>query len=139
MKLRMLDTPGALLLFRQFSRFFVIGGTATIIHYAVLTALTMKLGVPPVAASAVGFVCGAVFSYFFNHRITFASSMGHAVALPRFFAVGVVGLGINCALVALLSGPLDLHWMIAQLFASAVVLCWNFAANRSWTFTQVSR
>lgn len=135
----MFDTPAGRLLIRQFSRFFVIGGTATVIHYAVLTVLAVKFLVPPVPASAVGFVCGAVFSYFLNHRITFASSMDHSVALPRFFAVGIVGLGINCALVALLSGPAGFHWMIAQLFASAVVLCWNFIANRVWTFTAVSR
>jgi putative flippase GtrA len=90
-----------------------------------------------VPASAAGFLSSAIVSYLLNYRITFSSSMEHRVALPRFLAVGTVGLGLNSLLVGLLTGPVRLHWLVAQATATTIVLCWNFAANRIWTFSQV--
>lgn len=121
-------------LVRQFSQFSAVGVVGTIIHYGVMAVLVEPLHVHPVPGSAAGFLASAVVSYLLNYRITFSSSMQHHKALPRFLAVGTVGLGINSALVGVLTGQAALHWLAAQLVATSIVLCWNFAANRIWTF-----
>jgi putative flippase GtrA len=119
---------------RQFSTFTLVGVFGTIAHYAVMAALVEGFGVHPVPATAAGFLSSAILSYALNYRITFASSMDHRRALPMFLLVGSVGLALNAMLVGLLTGPAHLHWLLAQAMATATVLCWNFAANRRWTF-----
>lgn len=119
----------------QFSRFTGVGVVGTAVHYGVMAVMIQLLGFSPLPSTTVGFIVSAVISYFLNHRITFSSTASHTVALPRFLAAGTVGLGINALLVGLLTGPMGWHWFVAQLVASAIVLCWNFTANRLWTFS----
>lgn len=119
----------------QFSRFTLVGVLGTAVHYGVMFFMILALRIPPLPATCTGFITSAIFSYLLNRRITFSSTVTHSVALPKFLAVGTVGLAINASLVGVLTGPVDWHWFPAQLCASAIVLCWNFAANRIWTFT----
>jgi putative flippase GtrA len=120
---------------QQFSKFTLVGVVGTVIHYGVLGLLAGILYVHPVPASAAGFITSAVISYLLNYRITFSSSMDHRKALPRFLAVGTIGLGLNSLLVGWLPELLRIHWFFAQVVATLVVLCWNFAINRFWTFS----
>jgi putative flippase GtrA len=62
--------------------------------------------------------------------------MEHRFALPRFLVVGTIGIVLNSLLVGVLTGPAKLHWLAAQIIATSIVLCWNFGANRVWTFTE---
>jgi len=119
--------------------FSLVGVVGTATHYAVLFVLAGPLAVHPVPASAAGFVCGAIVNYALNYRITFSSAKDHSKALPQFLAVATVGLGLNSALMGWLTGRPGFHWFIAQVVATAVVLCWNFAANRLWTFSGNAR
>lgn len=118
----------------QFSRFTLVGVAGTAVHYGVMAVLIELLGVPPLPSSAAGFITSAVLSYMLNYRLTFASSLSHRRALPMFLIVGSMGLALNSTLVGVLTGPMSWHWLIAQACASIIVLCWNFAANRHWTF-----
>jgi len=120
---------------QQFSTFALVGVVGTIVHYGVMGVLIEMFSTLPVPASATGFLSSAVVSYLLNYRLTFASSTQHRKALPRFLAVGTVGLGMNSVLVGVLTGPVGLHWVIAQAAATLTVLCWNFFANRHWTFS----
>jgi putative flippase GtrA len=119
----------------QFSRFALVGLVGTAVHYGVMAFMIELLGIPPLPSSASGFISSAIVSYVLNYRITFSSAMDHRRALPRFLAVGTIGLGLNSLLVGTLTGPAHLHWLVAQVIASIIVLCWNFAANRVWTFS----
>ena len=121
---------------QQFSTFALVGVVGTIVHYGVMGVLIEIFSVLPVPASATGFLSSAIVSYLLNYRLTFASSMEHRKALPRFLAVGTVGLGMNSVLVGILTGPVGLHWVIGQAGATLTVLCWNFFANRRWTFSE---
>jgi len=120
---------------RQFWTFSLVGVVGTATHYAILIVLAGALAVHPVPASAGAFVCGAIVNYALNYRITFSSAKDHSKALPQFLAVATVGLGLNSVLTGWLTGRAGLHWFMAQVVATIVVPCWNFAANRLWTFS----
>ena len=120
----------------QFSTFTLVGVVGTIVHYLVMAVMIEAYALPPVPSSATGFLTSAVVSYLLNYKITFSSRIRHRLALPRFLVVGTIGLALNTLLVGALSGPANLHWLIAQVVATLVVLCWNFGANRVWTFGQ---
>lgn len=119
---------------KQFMRFLSVGVIATAIHYAVLIALKESGLLSPTSASAVGFVISAVGNYLMNYHFTFRSGRKHTEALPRFASVALAGLALNALTMETLSAKMGLHYLLAQVVATGLVLVWNFAANRWWTF-----
>ena len=118
----------------QFIRYAGVGALGTAAHYAILIALVQALGTNVVAASTTGFVVGAFVNYALNHHFTFESDRAHRVALPRFLIVAGAGMLLNALLMAALLAILPLHYLVAQVVATAVVLVTGFLANRRWTF-----
>jgi putative flippase GtrA len=119
---------------RQFLLFSTAGGCAAIGHYGTLIALSELAGAAPVPASLAGFLVGAVISYVLNYRFTFRSTKQHSEALTKFLTVAAVGFVLNGAVMAALTGWAGLHYLAAQIVATAVVLVWTFLCNRHWTF-----
>ena len=55
----------------------------------------------------------------------------HAV---RFGLVGLTGLGVNQATLAVLTELLGVHYVMAAVAATQVSTCWNFIATDRWAF-----
>lgn len=119
---------------KQFILFTAIGGIGTGGQYVTLVALVESGLLGAVPASVIGFAVGAVINYFLNYRFTFNSNKSHKEAMTKFFIVAVFGALLNTALMYV--GIHTLHWyyLLAQIIATGIVLLWNFAANKLWTF-----
>ncbi|HYH22834.1 MAG TPA: GtrA family protein [Azospirillum sp.] len=120
---------------RQFVLFALVGCAAAVGHYGVLILLSELLDSPPVLASAVGFVVGGVISYVLNYGHVFQSDQQHLPTAVRFVAVATAGLAVNSAIMWLLAVGVGLHYLLAQVTATGVVMVWSYAANRFWTFS----
>ena len=92
------------------------------------------VSVRPVYSSIAGFVVGALVNYFLNYHITFKSAKSHHEAMPKFFAVALVGFAMNTVIMGVTSESFGLHCLLAQVISTGVVLIWNFTGNRLWTF-----
>lgn len=121
---------------RQFLKYAVVGAVGTAAHYAVLVTLVQYGGLSPSFATTIGFCVGAVINYALNIRFVFASTHRHRDALPKFFALATAGALVNYLIVALLTRQLAVHYLIAQVVATSVVLVCNYLANRAWTFAK---
>ncbi len=108
-------------------------GTAA--HYLLLISLVELLGANEVAASTAGATLGAVVNYVLNRRFTFASGKSHGEALTKFLIIAALGLALNSLLMFMLVELLGLYYLIAQVLTTGLVLLWNFAGNRFWTFS----
>ena len=122
------------MLLRQFITFSGVGVVAAVAHYGVLILLVEMGGLSPVIATLWGFIAGAIVSYLLNRRFTFRSDRPHRSAVPRFLAVTAGGFVLNGCAMWLLNEQWGVPYLIAQVIATAVVLFWNFTANRLWTF-----
>ena len=120
---------------REFWVFVGVGGVATGAHYALLVVLVQLFHAEPTLASTAGFVLGAVINYILNYRITFRSTRAHASAIPRFIAAAASGMVLNALLVALGVHGLRVHYLVAQVVSTTIVLFWNFVINKYWTFS----
>ena len=100
--------------------------------------LVQMAGVTPVLASAGGFVLGALVNYFLNYRYTFRSNNRHHEAIIKFFTIALVGLVLNTLIISLAIDILSLHYLLAQVIATGLVLIWNFTGNRCWTFREAT-
>ncbi|SMH44193.1 GtrA family protein [Azospirillum agricola] len=120
---------------RQFLLFALVGGVAAVVHYGTLVALAELFRVAPVPASAAGFLVGGVVSYLLNYGHVFRSEQDHGPTAAKFVAVAAVGLGLNSAIMWALVHGVSLHYLLAQVTATGLVMLWSFAANRYWTFS----
>jgi putative flippase GtrA len=122
-------------LVKQFIQFSIVGLISTGVQYLLLWLGVHYLSYPASLASAVGFVLSSLINYALNYRFTFGSNKPHLEAAGKFFAVAGTGLVLNTALMYSLTVWLHWHYMLSQVATTGVVLLWNFAANRIWTFS----
>jgi len=118
----------------QFVKYAIAGAGGTAVQYAILFALVELAAAPPVFASTVGAVAGALVNYVLNYHYTFQSRRPHREAATRYLTVSVVGIVLNAAVLALAMTLPGMHYFVAQLLATATVLIAAFLANRTWTF-----
>jgi putative flippase GtrA len=117
----------------RFPHFAFVGAVSTGIQYLILSSLVILARADPVAASAIGFVMAAAANYLLNYRFTFRSTQPHGPALLKFITLASIGLLLNSAIMQLLARG-ALHYLLAQVVATGVVLLWNFFGNACWTF-----
>lgn len=130
---RLSARPRALVLV-QFVKFGIVGVSNTLLTLAVYTLLLKVLGVWYLAASAIGFVVGAVNGFLLNRRWTFRGHVGDALTPVRWGVVQTCGLGVNEGLLFVFVHDARLDKLIAQVCATALVTVSTFFANRAWTF-----
>ena len=110
------------------------GGIATASHYVTTIAAVELASVRPVIASAVGFVVGALVKYYLNYFVAFRSGERHAVAVPRFVVMLAILLGLNTLVFALLNEAFGLHYMIAQVVTTGLLIPPGYLLSRLWVF-----
>jgi putative flippase GtrA len=130
---RLSSHPRALVLV-QFVKFGIVGVSNTLITLAVYTVLLKVFGVWYLAASAIGFIVGAVNGFLLNRRWTFSEHVGDALTPVRWGVVQTCGLGINELLLYVFVHDASLDKLLAQVCATAFVTVTTFFANRAWTF-----
>lgn len=119
---------------RSFASFMMVGGLATGVQYAILILTVEWFGWKAPLASSIGFCISAVLNYWLNYHVTFNSKVRHPIAAARFLLVAIIGLGINAGTMMLLEQEAGLHYILAQLLATGLTLCWTFSASAFWTF-----
>ncbi len=120
----------------QFLLFAGMGAIGTAMQYGVLIALVQFTQAGAVLASTAGFVVGACVNYSLNYLFTFNSSKRHTEALPKFLTVALLGMGINASIMAGLVHQAGMHYLLAQMVATGLVLLWNFAGSKLWVFRE---
>jgi len=123
----------------QFLLFAGVGAVGTLGHYTTLIVLVQFWAVDPVFASSFGFVVGAMINYILNYHFTFQSDKRHAEALTKFLIVATIGAGINGFIMYIGVENTNINYLIVQIFATCVVLLWNFVVNKLWTFAHHGR
>lgn len=129
----------------RFARFLAVGALGTALDFGALAALK-SLGLPTLPANTLSFSIGVANNFTWNRSWTFADRAGQdwRRQLLHFTLVSLAGLAMNNALLFALEAPLgallgapSLGYLPAKAIATAVVVFWNYFANRAWTFNTV--
>ena len=118
----------------MFIRYGFTGVIATAFHYLVLLCLVELFDIRPWIATGIGAMLGAAVAYIGNRNFTFSSNTPNFKALPRFMIVAVLGAILNSLQVWILTHFFDMHYFVAQVIATTVVLIVTYQLNRQWTF-----
>ena len=123
-----------------FLKFSMVGVSGAVVDLGLLSILFTRLNVPLTIAVAVAFIAAVINNYTWNVLWTYGHqdhSAQHHITLSKFVLVSVVGLGLNEAIVNLVTGVFGVaFWLVAKLMAMGIVMFWNFVGNRHWTFRE---
>lgn len=118
---------------RALFTYTLVGAVATVTHYALLVFCVEVARWPAYAASGFGALIGAQVAYLGNRSLTFRHRGALGPSWLKFQATGGLGAALGMALVAL-GEWLGVHYLLAQLLATMLMLGLTFAINRRWTF-----
>ncbi|MBI5405285.1 MAG: GtrA family protein [Candidatus Kerfeldbacteria bacterium] len=122
---------------RQFVKFSLVGVINTITSITVYELAKLLFQLEPLVANLFAFSAGVTVSYILNKRWTFRNtSANHRQLYTRFFLINVVGLAISETIIYVVHSLAGFHDRVGFAAAVAVVVFWNFNANRAWTFPQ---
>lgn len=119
---------------REVVAFGVVGGTAFLVHFAVVAA-TVPLGVAPLLANVLGFLAAFAVSFVGHGRWSFPAE-GRPVgpALQRFAVVAIGGFALNESAYAVLLRATSLDYRVALFIVLAGVAGLTWLAGRYWAF-----
>jgi putative flippase GtrA len=119
----------------QLFKFGVVGATGYVLNLLVFGLLNQGLGVNHLLAAVASFCVAVSNNFLLNRHWTFQATQGHAgFQAARFFAVSVMALGVNLALLYLLVDVASAPELPSQAIAVALAMPFNFLGNKLWTF-----
>jgi putative flippase GtrA len=143
----------------RFIKFAIVGTIGAVVDFAVLNLMKLmfesaglgegwSVSWPPhqiqlVAANAISFSAAVLSNFTWNRLWTFPESRERPIGsqLVQFAIVNIAGLGINTLLLLVMDRSVFQHFVsermsynLAKAVAIGVVLFWNFAINRIWTY-----
>jgi putative flippase GtrA len=131
---------------RQFVKFCIVGASNFALDVGVSYILTFHFHMWWPMAKTISFLIGVSNSFFWNSRWTFRalnSERQHRQYL-LFVGINVIGWLLNLAIMKSVfwwmtgtfrgQHPNKPQWLLAKLFATIIVVSWNFTANKKWTF-----
>lgn len=123
---------------RQLVLYGVFGGAGALTDLVVYLVLVTG-GTAPVLGNVASVCCGITVSFLLNSRFNFRRTDRTTLRLTRFFSVGLTGLALSTALLALLTHRFEIDPTIAKLATIPPVVALQFLANRTWTFAHLDQ
>ena len=141
----------------RFLKFAFVGVTGTIVDFGVMNLMRIVVGLPLVWSQAISFSVAVINNFLWNRYWTYPDSRSKAPyrQLLQFVLINLVGIIVRTSLVTwfdkLILNFLDksnftlplenyiISQNVALTGAIAIVLLWNFFANRYWTYSDVPK
>ena len=131
---------------RQFVKFCIVGTTSFTIDAGISAILIFQFHLWWVLAKTISFTLAVTNGFFWNRLWTF-KAVGYRRKREQyamFVSVNMVGYLLNVGIMKTVFWTMTGEWQgrpptkpqfaVATLLATAVVVFWNFFANRHWTF-----
>lgn len=127
---RLFESNGILL--QQFSRYVIVGGLAFMIDFGSLYSLTEFAGFHYLISATVAFLLGLLTNYCLCRLWVFDRRTMESAPLEFliFAVIGIVGLGLNEAIMWFVGEVIQLHYLIGKVISAGIVLIWNFGARK---------
>jgi len=122
---------------RQFIKFCIVGVIAALIHFLVMYLMTEKFAFWYVYSALSGGIISAIWNFLANKFWTFKNlAFGYQAVSQavKFFVVICLGVGLNTVIIFMFTDFLNFDYRLSWVFATGIVLFWNFGFNKFWTF-----
>jgi putative flippase GtrA len=121
---------------RALGRYFLVGGSAAVVDIGLFMLFAQHLGMPYLRVAVASFVVATLVNYLLSIRFVFVSGQRfrRRWEVVLVFAVSLVGLGINAAILWACVEEAHFPLLLAKVAATGVVFFWNFLARRLLVF-----
>lgn len=122
--------------FLKFIKFGVVGFSGVFVNFGVTWLFKEVFKVNKYVSNILGFIVAATTNYLLNRWWTFQSTNPQVGAeYAKYFAISLIGLGIDTLTVYLLNGKLKWNFYLSKIFAVGAATLWNFFGNLLFTFS----
>jgi len=112
-------------------RFAFTGGVCFVVEFLCLTLLVELLHVPVLIATAIAFLISVAVNYILCVKWVFTGAKdGGAGVRATFLLTSGMGFVLNEVLMWLLNIVLGVHYMIAKVISTLLVMIWNYFTKR---------
>lgn len=122
-------------LIQQIIKFGIVGVLAAIIDFGLLAILTEFLGIYYLLSAAISFIVATIFNYIASMKYVFDSRYEKGQKHQELFIfviLSLIGLGLNQVFMWFFVEITVLHYIIAKVLATILVMAWNFISRKIW-------
>ena len=120
-------------LFNQIVKFGLVGVIATVIDYGLMVLFTEVFHIPALISAAISFTISVIFNYIASVKWVFdvdKEKNSKTKEIIVFIILSIIGLCINELIMYLMDKLFGVDYRISKLFATGVVMCWNFITRK---------
>ncbi len=118
----------------QLTKFLIVGGFSTILNYAIFYGLYKLIGIYYLLSSAIGFLSGVVFGYFFNKTWTFQSKSKARMEIVKYYLVYIFSLFFSLVILRIEVEYFMINPLIANIITISITTIINFAGTKFFVF-----
>lgn len=125
--------PAIKSLFTSFCKYLLAGGVGFVVDFATLFICRDLFGLHYLLAAALGFTVGLVTVYIASNKWVFDRRRMRekkTLEFSIFALIGVIGLGWTMLFMWLFVDLFSIHYILAKLVTTGLVLVWNFGARK---------
>ncbi|NLP28516.1 MAG: GtrA family protein [Clostridia bacterium] len=125
-------------MYKQLFKFGIVGIMNTAITALIFLILTSR-GLNPNIAECIGYLAGAVNSYFLNNYWVFTAKDKSKEVLIKFIVVNLLTLGLSNILLLFFMNKLNINERYVQIYLRPITMIFNYILNKFWTFKKGGR
>lgn len=119
----------------QFFRYLFAGTISFVFDAAMLVLLVEYISLHYLAAAAAAFCAGVLVNYAVCKLFVFRGYQRNCFfELISFFVITLIGLGLTELILYGLCDIFSWHYFPAKIFATVIVLFWNFGAKKIFLY-----
>lgn len=116
---------------KEILRFCITGGLSFLVDYGILYALTEWCGVNYLVSAGISFTISVIVNYLLCVVWVFDGvDRKDKKSMAIFLITSLVGLGLNELFMWLFVSVCGIHYMIAKIIATVLVMIWNYITKR---------
>jgi dolichol-phosphate mannosyltransferase len=121
---------------KRFLKFCAVGAFGVLVNEGLLWLLTDGFGLFYLYSAMVSIEISIISNFVLNNLWTFRdrrlTSGNIFIRLAKYNLTCLVGVGLNLAVLWLMTEVLGVNYLISNLFGIAVAVVWNYSASMKW-------
>ena len=116
-------------LISQIFKFGIVGGSAFVIDYGIMIALTEVVGINYLISSGISFAVSVIYNYILSVRWVFEVEK-NGDKRKEFIVLSLIGLALNQLLMWVTVSGIHIFYMVAKILVTVVVMIYNFITRK---------